>query len=69
MNKIVIQYKTRQQLRKKPSLPENGNTTQLNNAQPNNLEQTLTLEQKVNLENLKRIINREKTTLPSLRKI
>ena len=38
-----------------------------NNTQPNNTEQTLTQEQKVNLENLKRIINGKKTTLPSLR--
>ena len=32
---------------------ENGNTTQRNNAQPNNPKQTLSQEQKVNLENLK----------------
>ena len=43
---------------------ENRNTTQ-----PNNTEQTLTQEQKINLENLKRIMNGEKTTLPSLRNI
>ena len=35
----------------------------------NNTEQTLTQEQKVNLENLKRIMNREKTTLSSLKNI
>ena len=46
---------------------ENGNTTQPNNAQSNNSEQTLSQEQKLNLENLKRIMNSEKTTLPSLR--
>ena len=32
-------------------------------------QQTLTQEQKVNLENLKRIMNEKKTTLPSLRNI
>ena len=31
--------------------------------------QTLSQEQKLNLENLKRIMNSEKTTLPSLRNI
>ena len=36
---------------------------------PNNLEQTLTPEPKVNLESLNGIMNREKTTLPSLRNI
>ena len=40
-----------------------------NATQPNNLEQTLTQEQKVNLGNLKWIMNSEKTTLPSLRNI
>ena len=47
-----------------PPTLENGNTTQ-----PNNAQQTLSQEQKVNLENLKRIMNNEKTTLPSLRNI
>ena len=46
---------------------ENGNTTPPNNAQPNNPKQPLTQEQKVNIENLKRIMGSEKTTLPSLR--
>ena len=45
------------------------NTTQPNNIQPNNSEQKLTQEQKINLGNLKRIMNRKKTTLPSLRNI
>ena len=40
-----------------------------NATQPNNPEKTLTQEQKVSIENLKRIMNREKTTLPSLRNI
>ena len=52
-------------------LPTSGNrnATQPNNTQPDNTDQTLTQEQKINLENLKRIMNREKTTLPSLRNI
>ena len=37
--------------------------------QPNNPEQTVSQVQKVNLENLKRILNGWKTTLPSLRNI
>ena len=49
-----------------PPTSENRNTRQQNNAQPNNTEQTLTQEQIVNLENVKRIMNGEKTTLPPL---
>ena len=37
--------------------------------QPNNPEQTQTQEQNENLEILKGIMNREKTTLPTLRNI
>ena len=57
-------YKQKQSNRNEPPTSENGNTTK-----PNNALQTLTQEQKVNLENLKRIMNSEKTTLPSLRNI
>ena len=46
---------------------ENGNPTQPNTTQQNNLE--LTQEQKLILWNLKRILYSEKTTLPSLRNI
>ena len=38
-------------------------------AQPNNPEQKLSQEQKLNLGNLKRILNSEKTTLSSVRNI
>ena len=48
---------------------ENENPTQPNTAQPNNPKQTLSPEQKLNLENLKIILNSENTTLPSLRNI
>ena len=48
---------------------ENGNATQPINAQPNNPKEILSQEQKVNLENLKRIMNSEEITLPSLRNI
>ena len=53
---------------------ENKNTTLLNttlpnNAQPNNYKETLLQEQEINLENVQRIMNCEKTTLPSLRNI
>ena len=44
-----------------PPTSENGKPTQ-----PDNPEQTLSQEQKVNLEHIKRIMNSEKTTLPSL---
>ena len=50
-----------------PPTSENVNTTQPNNAQPNNNKKTLSQEQKANQENLKRIMNSEKTT--SLRNI
>ncbi len=35
-----------------------------NNDNSNNPKETLSQEQKVNLENLKRIMNNEKTTIP-----
>ena len=54
--------KQKQSNRNKPPTSENRNTTHLNNR-----EKTLTQEQKINLENLKRIMNEQKTTLPSLR--
>ena len=64
MNKRVITIpdtsinKQKQLNRNEPSTSENRNATQPNN-----------LEEKVNLENFKRIMNEEKTTLPSLRNI
>ena len=66
MNKIILQYQVHQELTNKNSLTstsENGNTSKPNNVQPNNPEQTLTQEQKVNQENLKRIMNSEKNYL------
>ena len=48
---------------------KNGNPTLLNNAQRSNHKETLSQEQKLNLENVKRIMNSEKTILPSLRNI
>ena len=56
--------KQKQLIRKELPTSENGNSTQ-----PNNPEQTLSQGQKLNLENLKRIMSSEKTTLPSLRNI
>ena len=61
--------KQNQPIRKEPLYSENENSTQLNSAQPNKPEQTQLQEQKLNLENLKRIMNSEKITLPSLRNI
>ena len=42
---------------------------QKRHTQPNNAEQTLTKEQRINQENLKRIMNGEQTPLQSLRNI
>ena len=61
--------KQKQPLRKEPPTSENENSTQPNTAQPNKPEQTLSQEQKLYLENLKRVMNSEKITLPSLRNI
>ena len=61
--------KQKQPIQNEPPTSENGNTTQPNTAQQNNPGQTLTQEQKLILRNLKRILNSEKTTLPSLRNI
>ena len=61
--------KQKQPIRKEPPTSENENSTQPNTAQPNKTEQTLSQEQKLNLENLKRIMNSEKITLPSLRNV
>ena len=52
---IINKYK--QPKRNEPPTSENGNATQPNNTPPNNPEQTLTQEQKVNLEILKGIMN------------
>ena len=48
---------------------ENENTTLPNDTLPSNQEETLSQEQKINLENVKRIISSEKTILSSLRNI
>ena len=65
MNKIVITVpdtsginNEKQPNRNEPPISENGNTTQPN-MQPNKPEQTLTQEQKTNLENIKIIMGRE----------
>ena len=67
MNKIVINYQKHRVLenknsKKKMTTSESRNATQPNKTQPDSTEQTLTQEQKVNLKNFKRIMNREKTT-------
>ena len=51
--------------RNKLPTSENKSATIPNNAQPSNNKQKLSQEQKINLQNVKRIINREKTNLPS----
>ena len=47
----------------------NENTNLPNDTLPSNQEETLSQEQKVNLENVKRIMSSEKTILPSWRNI
>ena len=54
---------------KEPQKSANQNTTLPKYTLSNNQEETLSQEQKVNLENVKRIMNTEKTILPSLRNI
>ena len=61
MNKIVIHYQTHQELKNKNSLTE-MNHQLWKMETPHN-------QTKVNLESLKGIMNREKTTIPSLRNI
>ena len=61
--------KQKQSNKKELQTSENENTTLPNDTLPNNQEETLSQEQKVNLENVKRIMNSEKAILPSLRNI
>ena len=56
--------KQKQPNQNEPPTSENRKTTQ-----PNKTEQTLSQEHKINLENVKRIMNSEKNNLPSLRNI
>ena len=61
--------KQEQSNKKQPQTLANENTSLPNDTLPNNQEETLSQEQKINLENVKRIMNSEKTILPSLRNI
>ena len=61
--------KQKQSNKNEPQTSANENTTLPNDTLPNNQEETLSQEQKINLENVKRIMNSEKTILPSLRNI
>ena len=61
--------KQKQSNKKEPQTSANENTTLPNDILPNNQEETVSQEQKANLENVKRIMNIEKTILPSLRNI
>ena len=54
---------------KEPQTSVNENITLPNDTLPNNQEETLSQEQKVNLEIVKRIMSCEKTILPSIRNI
>ena len=61
--------KQKQSNEKEPQTSANENTTLPNGTLSNNQEETLSQEQKLNLENVKGIMNSEKTILPSLRNI
>ena len=61
--------KQKQPNRNEQPTSENENATQPNNAQPSNPKETLSQEQKIDQENVKRILNSEGTTLPLLRNI
>ena len=61
--------KQKQSNEKETQTSANENTTLPNDTQPNNQEETLSQEQKMNLENVKGIMSSEKTILPSLRNI
>ena len=61
--------KQKQSNKKEPQTTANENTTLPNDTLPNNQEEILSQQQKANLENVKRIMNSEKTILPSLRNI
>ena len=61
--------KQKQSNEKELQTSANENTTLPNDTLPSNQEETLSQEQKTNLENVKRIMSSEKTILPSLRNI
>ena len=61
--------KQKQSNEKEQQTSANENTTLPNDTLPSNQEETLSQEQKIYLENVKRIMNSEKTILPSLRNI
>ena len=58
--------KHKQSNKKEPQTSANENNTLSNDTLPNNQEETLSQEQKVNLQKVKKIMNSEKTILPSL---
>ena len=60
--------KQKQSNEKEPQTSANENTKLPNDTLSNNQEETLSQEQQVNLENVKRIMNSEKTTLPYIKK-
>ena len=59
--------KQKQSNEKELPTSKNENTTLPNDTLPSNQEETQSQEQKINLENVKRIMSSEKTILPSLR--
>ena len=63
MNKTLIQYQTHYVLTNKNSLTEiNHQLRKIETPHPNNREQRITQKQKIDFENLKRIMNEQMTT-------
>ena len=73
INKTIIQYQTHQVVSdKNNSTKKNNKLRQMKTPDPklpSNQAETLSQGQKINLENMKRIISSEKTILPSLKNI
>ena len=65
----TLRVKQNQPNRNELPSSRNENATLPNNTQPSNPKETLSQEQKIDLENVKRMMNNGKTTLPSLRNI
>ena len=61
--------KQKQSNKKELQSSANENTTLPNDTLPSNQEEILSQDQKINLENVKRIVSREKTILPSYKHI
>ena len=67
MKRKQCYVKRKQSYRNENPISEKRTILQQNDTQSNNTEETLTIEHKTKLENLKRILDGKNTTLPSMR--